>query len=188
MFGHLNRHKKVSRRSGLIYLLFGISLLLIFSGYRFHQARILSFFTKETPQITTQRTGVVPVYIKSYPLGVEIKIKESSVQNGVWQVFPDAVSHLDSSARIGESGNMILYGHNKDDVLGPIRHARIGGKIELKGSDGKTYGYEVVKTDTVDPNNLEYILPKSEEVLTLYTCTGFLDSKRFVVVAKRIKS
>jgi LPXTG-site transpeptidase (sortase) family protein len=179
--------KKVYRKEkqGFILLASGISLLLIFSVWRFHQVRILSFNAKEIAKIVSS-TGIRPVYIKIYPIGVDVGVKETVIKDGIWVIQPDEASYLVSSAGIGDKGNMIIYGHNKDTILGPIRYIAVGAKIELKGSDGKTYNYEVTKTDTVDPNNLEYILPKSEEVLTIYTCTGFLDSKRFVVVAKRL--
>lgn len=187
MSRHLSRNQKNSYRTGLIYLGLGTSLLLIYSGWRFHQARILSFFTKDIPQVSAQRSGEIPVLIKSYPLGVNIKIKESSIQNGVWQIFSDAASHLESSARIGEGGNIIIYGHNKNEILGPIRWAKEGEKIELVDATGKEYYYEVVKVEIVDPSNLTYILPTNEETLTVYTCIGFMDSKRFVVVAKYLR-
>lgn len=184
-----NRHwrKKNSYRAGLIYLFSGILLLLIFSGRRFYQIRILSFNAKELLKINSS-TGIKPVYIKIYPIGVDTAVKETVIKDGVWIIQPNEASYLVTSAGIGDRGNMIIYGHNKDSILGPIRYIALGAKIELKGSDEKIYYYEAIKTDTVDPGNLEYVLSKDEEVLTLYTCTGFLDSKRFVVVAKRIKS
>lgn len=182
-FKKLEKEKK----QGLLMILIGFVFMSVFAGYRFHQARILSFFAQEEiPQVVTQRTGEIPVYIKSYPLGIDIKISEASIKEGVWQVFPDAVSHLDNSARIGEGGNIIIYGHNKDDVLGPIRFAKVGEKIELFDASGNKYLYEVFKIDTVEPNDLTYILPTNKEILTIYTCTGFLDSKRYIAVAKKI--
>lgn len=180
------RHQKNSYCTGLIYLLFGLFLLIIYSGWRFHQARVLSFWSKELPQPAINKTGEIPVFIKSFPLGVNIKIKESNIQNGVWQIFPDAAGHLESSARIGEGGNIIIYGHNRNEVLGPIRWAKEGEKIELVDATGREYYYKVVKVEIVDPSNLTYILPTNEETLTVYTCIGFMDSKRLIIVAKKV--
>lgn len=186
MSRHLSRSQKNRRRTGLIYLFFGIALLFVYSGWRFHQARILSFWTRELPQVAVARSGEIPVLIKSYPLGVNIKVRESTIQNGIWQVFSDSASHLESSARIGEGGNIIIYGHNKNEILGPIRWAKASTQIELFDENGRKYLYQVIKTEIVDPSNLTYILPTEEETLTVYTCTGFLDSKRLIVVAKRV--
>lgn len=174
-------------RQGFLFLASGILLLLVYSGWRYHQDRILSFNAKEIAK-SVFSTGIKPVYIKIYPIGVDVSIGETVIKDGVWVIQPNKASYLTASAGIGDKGNMIIYGHNKDNILGPIRYIKAGAKIELKGSDEKTYYYEVLKTDVVNPDNLEYVLPKDEEVLTLYTCSGFMDSKRFVVVAKRIKS
>ncbi len=162
----------------------GLVLLLIFFGWRYHQIRILSFNAQKIN--STKSTGIKPVYVKSYPVGVDIEVGQTTINNGVWAILPDKVSYLIDSAGIGDSGNIIMYGHNNDDIFGPIRWIKMGAIIEVTGSDSKVYQYEVVKTDTVDPNNLEYIKNTDEEILTLYTCTGFLDSKRFIVVAKRL--
>ena len=177
----IGKNKKQAR----VLLLAGLFLIGIFSLYRFYQARILSFNAQEITKFSST-TGIKPVYIKIYPIGVDVAIKEAIIKDGVWAIYPDEAGHLATSAGIGDIGNMIIYGHNKDSVLGPIRWIKNGAKIEILGDNGKTYNYEVVKTDTVNPDNLQYILPQNKEVLTLYTCTGFLDGKRFVVIAKRI--
>lgn len=169
-----------------IFLITGIFLICIFSFWRYHQLRILSFNMQEIAKLDSS-TGIKPTYIKSYPLGIDVSIKDTIINKGVWAIQPDTASYLVDSAKIGDKGNIIIYGHNKDNILGPIRWIKVGAKIEITGSDEETYIYEVVKTDTVNSDNLSYILPTSEETLTLYTCVGFLDNQRFIVVAKRIK-
>jgi LPXTG-site transpeptidase (sortase) family protein len=186
MSRHRTRHQKNCDRAGLIYLFVGITLLLLFSGWRFYQSRTLSFFGEKPPPIVQERKGEVPVLIKSYPLGVNIQIRESRIRDGVWQIFGDSASHLESSARIGEGGNIIIYGHNKNEILGPIRWAKPGEKIELFDEAGKNYLYQAIKIEVVDPTNLTHLLPTGGETLTVYTCTGFFDSKRLIVVAKRV--
>jgi hypothetical protein len=156
----------------------GLILISIFLIWRYHQIRILSFNTKEISKINS--SSVSPVHIKAYPVGVDVDIKQAVIINGVWPIFPKTAGYIINK------NNIIIYGHNKNDILGPIRYIKIGAIVEIKENDNKSYKYEVVKTDIVDPNYLEYIKEKEEETLTIYTCTGFLDSKRFVVVAKRI--
>lgn len=156
-------------------LVFGIILISVFFVWRYHQVRILSFNTKEVAK--SEFIGIKPTHIKAYPVGVDIDIKPAVIVNGVWPVFPDTAGFINND------NNLIIYGHNKDNILGPIRYIKIGAIVEITGSDNKNYKYEVTKTDTVDPNNLEYIKSTDIETLTLYTCTGFLDSKRFIVVA-----
>lgn len=174
------------KKQGILFLALGLALFLALSLWRAHQAKILSFNTRQIPLSSGQSKGVLPVYIKIYPIGVHVSIKESAIIDGVWQISPDTASHLNVSAKIGGGGNIIIYGHNKDNILGPIRWIQKDAKIELIGQDSKSYFYSVEKTAVVAPDDIEYILPKDTELLTIYTCTGFLDSQRFVVVAKPI--
>jgi sortase (surface protein transpeptidase) len=53
----------------------------------------------------------------------------------------------------------------------------------LLDAEGKTAKYIVSETKRVLPNAVEEVLPTDHEVVTVYTCTGFLDSQRFVVKA-----
>jgi sortase (surface protein transpeptidase) len=38
-----------------------------------------------------------------------------------------------------------------------------------------------------EPNQTEYLAPSKEDILTLYTCTGWADSKRLVVRAVNLQ-
>lgn len=170
----------------LISLTLGLILIGVFAVYRYHQVRILSFNTTEIEKIE-QKSGITPVHIRAYPVGVDIEIQNANITNGLWTIHPDTASYLVTSAGIGDNNNIIVYGHNKDVIMGPIRYVAIGALIEVIGSDGEVYEYEVVKKDIVKPDNLSYLKPTEEETLTIYTCTGFLDSERFIAVAKRKK-
>lgn len=171
--------KRIKFSSPNLYLISGILLLSIFFIWRYHQVRILSFNTKEIAKVNY--SGIKPIHIKAYPVGVDVDIKPAVIINGVWPVFPDRAGYTVND------NNLIIYGHNKNDIFGSIRWIKLGAKIEITGSDNKTYFYEVIKIDTVNPDNLSYIQPTVTETLTLYTCTGFLDTKRFIVIANRIK-
>jgi len=159
----------------------GILFISIFLVWRYHNARILSFNTS-TVSHEFVSSGIKPVYIKSYPLGIDTEIKDSAIVDGVWQIQLNSANYLVSSAGIGDNGNTIIYGHNKDNILGPLRWIKKGAEIEILASCNKYY-YEVIDTHEVDPDNLQYILPTDSEILTIYTCTGFLDSKRFIAQA-----
>jgi LPXTG-site transpeptidase (sortase) family protein len=161
-----------------LYLISGLLLLSIFFIWKYHQARILSFNTREVAKVNF--SGIKPVHIKAYPVGIDVDIKPATIINGVWPVFSE------TAGLVVNENNTIIYGHNKDNLFGPIRWIKVGSTIEILGDDNKIYLYNVTKIDIVKPNNLEYIKPTVDETLTLYTCTGFLDSQRFIVIAKRI--
>lgn len=171
--------KKFLKDNFLIIL--GLFLLSSFVVWRYHQARILSFSSKITPaEIGESTIGFVPSHIKAYPVGVDVDITRATIVNGVWPVFPTTAGYVLNGK------NLIIYGHNKDEIMGPIRWIKEDAEITLIDLNGEEHKFKVVKTDEVDPNNLSYIEKTNEETLTVYTCTGFLDSKRFIVVAKRI--
>ena len=69
-------------------------------------------------------------------------------------------------------------------MFGPIRWIEKGAEIEINDENGNKYSYVVSETLEVSPDKIEYVLPKNEEILTLYTCSGFLDSKRYIVIAR----
>ena len=180
-------HKKTlrERNQALILFISGLIFIVIFSVWRVYRSRILSFDTQAT-EVAAKNEGTRPTHLKIPRLGVDLKVSEAAIIEGVWQISPDSASHLNVSSGLGGRGNTVIYGHNKTNILGPIRWMNIGDVVELASEDGKTYTYSVEKTVEVESNNLEYILPKDYEVLTMYTCTGFFDSKRFIVVAKRV--
>lgn len=159
-------------------IFFGVLLMLIFVAWRFYQVRILSFNIKEITQV--EYSGINPSHIKAYPVGVDIDIKPAVINNGVWPIFNDSAGY------VVNGNNLIIYGHNKNNIFGPIRWMKVDNQIELMSTDGDLFKFKVITTDIVEPNNLNYIQKTSDETLTLYTCTGFLDSKRFIVVAKRV--
>jgi sortase (surface protein transpeptidase) len=55
--------------------------------------------------------------------------------------------------------------------------------IQIKLSNGEHRNFKVIYTYTVTSDQT-HILGQTEDArITIYTCTGFLDFKRFVVVA-----
>lgn len=167
------------RNKLLIFI--GIFLLLVFASWRIYQARILSF-TKAYPTQVSQESKVARVTIPS--LKIDLPVEEGKIDDGVWSISQKGASHLIFSENPSEGGNIVVYGHNKRTIFGPILWAKKGEKITLIDKDNKEFNYQVVETKIVNPAQIEYVLPKNEEILTLYTCTGFADSKRFIVVAK----
>ncbi|MDZ4229403.1 MAG: sortase, partial [Patescibacteria group bacterium] len=119
-------------------------------------------------------------------INLHLPITEATVTDGSWEISPDGASHWDNSANPGETGNIVIYGHNKTNLFGPIRWLSLGEEVTITDADGNEHRYRITETATVSPNQIEYIQPKNEETLTLYTCTGLFDSQRYVVIAKLI--
>ncbi len=170
----------------LILIILGSILILVFAGWRIYSARILSF-EGNVPE-TVAKEGYRPVSIKIPSVQLSLDVSEGAIVDGVWQISKSGASHLNVSANPGEGGNTVIYGHNKNSLFGPIRWLEKGAEIELTDENGNKFKYVVSETVEVSPDKIDYVLPKNEEILTLYTCTGLFDSKRFIVIAKPFSS
>ncbi len=101
---------------------------------------------------------------------------------------PDLVGHLVGSAYPGQGGNVILIGHNYNQVdygwegvFVHIKSLQVGDRILIRGEDGREYTYLVQQVKQVpwrsqSPKELEkhlkFLGPVQSERLTLVTCGG----------------
>ena len=53
-------------------------------------------------------------------------------------------------------------------------------------NDDDHYTYEIKEIKEVFPNQTEVVAPTEDETLTLYTCSGFDDARRLIIIAKRV--
>ncbi|MEK7526325.1 MAG: sortase [Patescibacteria group bacterium] len=167
-----------------------ISLFLIFIGvtligfvfvWRIQQ-RILSFNSQPANAQQVEAKNI-PGRITIPKIKLSLPIETSTIENKVWQISDTRVSFLDISAGLGQGGNTVLYGHNKQSIFGPIRWLKVGDEIGVTDQEGKEHRYIIDKTVTVNPDNISFVEPKTKETLTIYTCIGLFDSKRFIIVA-----
>lgn len=131
---------------------------------------------------TPAPTRLLPTHI-NIPWYVDVAIDPAVYQDQTWTVSPDHASFLLNSAAPGEGGNIIIYGHNTRTIMGNIRALKGYEKITLTLADGTTRTYQVESLREVSPTDTRLLQPTDTEVLTLYTCSGILDSRRFVVRA-----
>ncbi len=162
------------------------TILFSFGAYRYFSTRILSFSKAPPETITTVKRAELPARITIEDLKIDLPMEEGFIKNGVWQISDTSASHLNTSARPGEGGNIVIYGHNKKIIFGSLPFARIGAKIVVTDKTGKKYNYEVTSKDNVSPDRVDLLYPTSSEELTIYTCTGLFDSQRFILKAKQI--
>ena len=191
------RKKKISRFSRIFHFLsqtktliiIGILLILISGIYHIYEITKYSFTA--TPQIVVkaqQKRLPRPTHIVIANTTMNYPIVETVIQHGVWQISDDGASHLAISANPGENGTIIIYGHNTLARFGSLPYVSIGQHISLTTADNKTHEYVIQKTQVVDPNDTKILTSQKGEVLLLYTCYGFADLQRFVVLAYPAKS
>jgi sortase A len=178
-----------------------LSVPLILLGIVFYSCALAFIWQRTTPsrlafknfeEITTVTTSSSPVAAPEQliipNLLINLPISPAKIQNGSWEISTIGVSYLSSSPLPGSTGNSILYGHNWQVLLGKLVYAKPLDEILITYADGSTRVFEVVDTKEVTPNDVSILNQTKDRRITLYTCTGFLDSKRFVVTAtlKRI--
>lgn len=114
---------------------------------------------------------------------VDLSIVEAPVVNGYWELSETTASHGVGSANPGENGNIVVFAHARDNLFSPLREIKNGEIIYILSKD-RWFRYAVTETKLVTPDQIEHIKPTDTEQLTLFTCSGFLDTKRLIVHAK----
>jgi len=143
----------------------------------------LSFNIQSIGKTQSQTGKSTPTVLVIQELGISLPVIPSKIQDGKWEATTKGVSYLSSSPPPGEVGNSILYGHNWKNILGNLTRARPGQEVTIFFSDGTKKVFTIAFTQVVSPTQTKILDASADNRVTLYTCTGFLDSKRFVVTA-----
>lgn len=172
-----------ARRLSIVGLILGINLIVISGIYLAYRRTILSFQVTPVVQAEARLRHSQPVQIKVNGTPIDLPITPAYIVNGIWETSDSTATHLTTSARPGEGGNVVIYGHNRNSLLRSLHGVQVGDTIEVTSEDGTIYEYKIENTEIIKPSQIEVVSPTDHEVLTMYTCTGFLDSKRLVVRA-----
>jgi len=168
-----------------VLIALGIFLMIISGVYWSLRFRALSLdkeLIAQYEQVEDQRPSKpTNIYIEWF---LDTPIETQILQDNHWTISEKEASYLDQSARPGENGNIIIYGHNTRKILGNIRALKGNEEIKLTMEDGSEKLYLIEKIVEVSPDQTEFLKPTSEETLTIYTCSGFMDQQRFIVQAK----
>ncbi|MEN8253023.1 MAG: sortase [Patescibacteria group bacterium] len=152
----------------------------------------LVFFYKEIllkPQLPIiipafqQIEQINPVNISFPSDNKKIPIESAHIINGNWQTSNITATHLITSSGLGGGGNIVIYGHNTKNIFRSLKNIKVDEKISLESADNKIYEYQIQEIKEVTPEEVSDVQPTDYEVLTIYTCTGWLDSRRLIVKA-----
>lgn len=124
-----------------------------------------------------------PTRIIIRDLGIDLPIYPAKVSNNQWETTTQGASYLTSSPIPGETGNSIIYAHDWVSLFGPLYDAKVGDKVEVEFADKTQKIFVIRQTSVVSYNQTGVLAPTKDRRITLYTCTGFLDSQRMVAVA-----
>lgn len=178
------RIKSPSKRT-LFLLLAGLVCIGVVLSVQIYHSQILSFDSLPLNSQTdfNRAASHMPQSIEITRLAIRLDVKPAFIYGRTWQINKSGASYLTASQRPGEHGNVVIYAHNKRDLFGPLQLTKIGDPITIWTRDGKEYSYKVVKTLIVAPSQVNVLKSNGIEELTLFTCTGFADTKRLVVKA-----
>lgn len=157
---------------------------MAFAAYLLYQRNFSNPLTfKAKPQVIQNTGGQFPKSIEIPSIKANLDIVPASIHGKSWETTSNGVSYLKSTPLPGSKGNSVIYGHNWKSILGNLPQVKPGQKIWITMNDGVKKEFKVEYTATVDPSQTYIIDNTKDSRVTIYTCTGFLDSKRFVVVA-----
>jgi LPXTG-site transpeptidase (sortase) family protein len=169
------------------FFIFTGFILIVFSTYLFYERsnpnRLAFSNVKESTVINTNLKNSKPLRLTISELNIDAPIISAKYEAGKWETTTKGVSFLISSPNPGESGNSIFYGHNYKNILGNLTEARPGQIIKITKADGSEINYKIEYVQIVNADQQGILDQTDDYRLTLYTCTGFLDSKRLVVTA-----
>ncbi|OGD99509.1 hypothetical protein A3H87_04405 [Candidatus Curtissbacteria bacterium RIFCSPLOWO2_02_FULL_42_37] len=140
------------------------------------------------PQNEPQQTQFLEKPAKLYipRLAKILYISDGQVVDNRWTISETGVSYLTTSAIPGQVGNSVIYGHNRNEILGDLPQVVDGDPIYVILESGDFVKYQVAETKVIQPSQVEILNQSADSRLTIYTCTGFLDTARFVVVARQV--
>jgi LPXTG-site transpeptidase (sortase) family protein len=179
-----SRFKRWLPKIFLVLIIVGINMVILGGVYLSYRKTILSFQVAPTVTAPVHLRAARPSHIVINRVGVDLNVTPAAIENGIWQTSQTDATHLVDSARPSEGGNVVVYGHNTKKIFAPLHQVKTGDIITLTTEDGRAHEYQIDQITTVTPDQIEVVLPTDHEVLTVYTCTGWLDSKRLIIKAK----
>jgi len=171
------------------FILQSFSLLTV-GAYQvyLHEAPSRLAFNNYTYAKSSVVKGEVPKRITISSLGIDLPIYQATIVNNYWPTTDLGASYLTSSPLPGNKGNSVIYAHNWQSLFGKLVNVKIGDTVVVSYPDNTKKTFVVQYTSVVSPDESTILAPSKDNRITLYTCTGFLDSKRFVAVAVLQKS
>ena len=180
------RNFALRQKSGFVLIFIGLFCFLTalsLKSYQASQQNILSFAEAPEP-IRTVEEGDLPERILIPKVKIDLPVLPAKVVDNQWQISKEGAFYLLGSGIPGREGNAVIYGHNLNSLFGPIRWLEKDEEVRVVNKKEEEFVYKIVEIKTVTPQMVEVLAPTEDATLTLYTCTGFLDKDRLVVVAK----
>lgn len=126
----------------------------------------------------------LPRHISIPSINLSLPVETHDFKKGLWKTSTKGISYQLGSPISGETGNSIFYGHNWSNLLGNLHKVRPGDSVIIDHQGGLNRKFIVESVSEVSPDATSILSQTNDKRITIYTCSGFLDTKRLVVVAK----
>ncbi len=219
---HVRKHgprANTSFAKNIVPIVAGISVMLIVLlllnaqwieaqyKYRFSKpAAAATISSDSTPSGSSSSAAVVDTKSPHPELGPQLTIPAINVQAPVkmdqgsaeWQIqiaLRSGVVNYDNSAKPGQTGNVVIFGHSSGQLWAPGEYKFIFTLLNKVAANdavyvdynGTRYTYKVTSTEVVAPTDVKVLDQNSGHNLTLITCTPVGTSKnRLIVHAEQI--
>lgn len=181
-------------------VLFNFQLIAQQIGYFLHPPKPAENTLLQDPNATTAATAIVPpenvIIIPKINVSAPVIFANSAVEDEVMRDLQDGVVHYVNTAKPGENGNAVIFGHSSNDwwepgdfkfVFALLGKLEVGDQIQINYSSRK-YVYEVSEKKVVAPTEVSVLNATPEPTLTLITCTPPGTAwQRLIIVAKQIQ-
>lgn len=137
----------------------------------------------DTAFIGNSSSYEIPKQIIIPSVSIDLKVAPAKLIRGYWETSSTFASFGEGSAPPGTGSNTVVFAHAREGLFLPLKDVNIGDTIYLL-TPSRHFSYTVDTITEVNPHDVHTIRPTEDERLTLFTCSGFLDSKRLIVVAK----
>lgn len=148
--------------------------------------------TDDNPsQVATAPTLTIPKINVTTPVVFEPSIVEAQVQ----KALESGVVHYGNTAKPGEVGNTVIFGHSSNDWDRPgdykfifvlLEKLNVGDTYSID-YEGQRYEYKIYERSVILPTDVHVVQPTAEPTSTLITCWPVgTTQKRFIVKAKQI--
>lgn len=140
-------------------------------------------------------TGVLPERIEINAIGMDLPIQNPATRDidKLTQALVSGPARYVDSAKLGEKGNMIVFGHSSRlpivrnqmyKAFNRVSELKPGDAVYVYGEDGKIYLYIAASVRIADAEEDVISLSKDSTRLTLVTCNVLGEkTSRFIVEA-----
>ncbi len=167
------------------FILQSLSLLTVglYQLYLQEVPATLAFSNYHSVKTAVSKQSTLPNRIAISDLDINLPLEQATVVNETWPTTDTGASYLTSSPLPGKDGNSIIYAHNWRSLFGNLVQAKVGQEVVIAYPDGTKKIFVIAYTSVVSANESTILAPSNDKRVTLYTCTGLLDTQRFVAVA-----